>query len=404
MTTESPDARYARYVTALGDEPLPAALVDLDAFEANVRSLVGLAAARRKTVRIASKSVRSVPLLRRIQELGGDAIEGVMAFAASEARFLASQGFRDILVAYPSALPADARAIAEANRSAVVRATADDDEHLAVLAAEALAAGVTVPVVVDVDVAYRPFGAHIGVRRSPLHDVEEVVLFVKKVRATRGLSFAGLLAYEAHVAGVPDAGEALGHARALATRVMKGRARIAVADQRRRIVEALAREGVAVPLLNGGGTGSVASTADEPCITEIAIGSGFLASHLFDGYEGLALEPAACFALQVARRPCDGIVTCLGGGLVASGSAGEDRLPQPYLPRGLALTPLEGAGEVQTPLRVPPGVSLPLGSLVFFRHAKAGELAEHRNEYLLVRGERVEGRAATYRGMGRTFL
>jgi D-serine deaminase-like pyridoxal phosphate-dependent protein len=37
---------------------------------------------------------------------------------------------------------------------------------------------------------------------------------------------------------------------------------------------------------------------------------------------------------------------------------------------------------------------------VFFRHAKAGELAEHFTEYLLVRGGEVVGEAKTYRGLG----
>ena len=65
---------------------------------------------------------------------------------------------------------------------------------------------------------------------------------------------------------------------------------------------------------------------------------------------------------------------------------------------------MEGAGEVQTPLRVPAGVRLELGDPVFFRHAKAGELAEHVPEYLLVRGDQIEDRAPTYRGMGACYL
>jgi D-serine deaminase-like pyridoxal phosphate-dependent protein len=68
----------------------------------------------------------------------------------------------------------------------------------------------------------------------------------------------------------------------------------------------------------------------------------------------------------------------------------------------LSLVSLEGAGEVQTPLRVPKGVELEIGEPVFFRHAKAGELAEHFAEYLLVGGEEVVGTAKTYRGLGVT--
>ena len=66
--------------------------------------------------------------------------------------------------------------------------------------------------------------------------------------------------------------------------------------------------------------------------------------------------------------------------------------------------PLEGAGEVQTPLVVPKGKTIAIGDPVFFRHAKAGELAEHFDEYLFVRGDRVVSRAKTYRGLGKCFL
>ena len=136
----------------------------------------------------------------------------------------------------------------------------------------------------------------------------------------------------------------------------------------------------------------------------MAAGSGFLDSHLFDAYRGLSLRPAAYFALQVVRRPGPGLRTCHGGGYIASGACGRDRLPVPALPDGLRLLSAEGAGEVQTPLAVPEHTPLELGDPVFFRHAKAGELAEHFEAYILVRGDRVEARAPTYRGLNKCFL
>jgi D-serine deaminase-like pyridoxal phosphate-dependent protein len=75
----------------------------------------------------------------------------------------------------------------------------------------------------------------------------------------------------------------------------------------------------------------------------------------------------------------------------------------PYLPEGLSLLGLEGAGEVQTPLSIPPGLRLAIGDPVFFRHAKAGELAEHFATYVLIRGDRIEARVPTYRGAGHSF-
>ena len=168
--------------------------------------------------------------------------------------------------------------------------------------------------------------------------------------------------------------------------------------------QALQTRGFQVELFNGGGTGSLASSLADSSLTEVTAGSGFLGSLLFDAYAGQAWEPALCFALQVVRRPAPGIVTCHGGGFVASGEAGPDKLPRPWLPEKLELLDMEGAGEVQTPLRHPADVQLELGDPVFFRHAKAGELAEHFGEYLLVRGEAIEARAKTYRGLGQCFL
>ena len=43
------------------------------------------------------------------------------------------------------------------------------------------------------------------------------------------------------------------------------------------------------------------------------------------------------------------------------------------------------------------------GDRVWFRHAKAGELAERFDRYHLVRGEQVVGTAPTYRGEGISF-
>jgi D-serine deaminase-like pyridoxal phosphate-dependent protein len=143
------------------------------------------------------------------------------------------------------------------------------------------------------------------------------------------------------------------------------------------------------------------SSADA-ALTEVTFGSGLLCGHLFDGYRGLPLEPALAFGLQVTRRPAPGVVTCLGGGWIASGAAGPDRLPVPAWPHGCELIATEGAGEVQTPIRVTADVAI--GDPVFFRPAKSGELAEHVATYLLVRGDRVVERVPTYRGLGHVFL
>jgi D-serine deaminase-like pyridoxal phosphate-dependent protein len=268
-----------------------------------------------------------------------------------------SRGQRDVLLAYPVTRGVEAGVLARANAAgATASVVVDCPEHLELLASAAREANARIPVVLELDVAWRPLGraVHVGVRRSPLRSPRDVVALARRAADTAGLSFHGVMAYEAQIAGLGDTG--------VAVRAMKAASAADVVRTRAAIATALRDAGA------------------------------------------LDLEPAAFFALAVVRRPRSGMVTCHGGGYVASGGAGRDRLPIPALPHGLKLLPLEGAGEVQTPLELAPGVTLQLGDPVFFRHAKAGELAEHFPEYLLVRGERVEGRAPTYRGLGQCFL
>lgn len=398
--TEGARAQWERYRRALEGEALPCAIVDLDALEHNARALVAPLGGSGKTLRIATKSVRCPELVARACEAAGEVARGLMTYTATETAFLAERGEKDLLLAYPTASPADAELLARANAAGATAAVVvDEAEHLEVLAAAARRAGTRTPVLLDLDVSWRPLGdaVHVGVRRSPLRAPEDVVALARRVAATAGLTFHGVMAYEAQIAGVSDKGAAV--------RLMKRRSSADVARARAEVFRALGSAGLVPTVFNGGGTGSVAACAREAALTEVTVGSGFLDSHLFDAYEGLTLQPAAFFALQVVRRPSRDIVTCHGGGYIASGAAGVDRLPRPALPDGLELLGLEGAGEVQTPLRITGRGSPPaLGEPVFFRHAKAGELAEHFAEYILVRGDRAVGRAPTYRGLHQCFL
>jgi D-serine deaminase-like pyridoxal phosphate-dependent protein len=155
--------------------------------------------------------------------------------------------------------------------------------------------------------------------------------------------------------------------------------------------------------VNGGGTGSLERTSAEPAVTEVAAGSGLYSPALFDGYRAFAARPAVFFAVPVTRVPGPGIVTVAGGGWVASGPPGRDRLPVPTYPPGLRWLPTEGTGEVQTPLRGPATADLRVGDRVWFRHAKAGELCEHVDVLHGITGDTVTDVLPTYRGEGRTF-
>lgn len=381
------------------DLPTPLLAVDLEAFDANAADLVRRAAGTR--IRLASKSVRVPALLQRA--LAHDGISGVLCYTLREALWLFEQGISDdLLVAYPTV---DTRALADLVSSpaaaAAITLMVDDVAHLDVVDSVRRSLAVPVRVALDVDAGLRVGHQHVGPKRSPLHDPADVARVARAVVARHGFRLVGVMTYEGQVAGLPDEVPTQ-RARSLVVRGLKQASRTQLEVRRRQVADALAGI-VDLELWNAGGSGSVESSAADPVVTEVAAGSGLLVPTLFDHYQSFDPRPAAFFALPVTRRPTSGIATVHGGGLVASGAAGKDRLPTPWLPEGLHLTGLEGAGEVQTPLTGPAAGRLRIGDLVWFRHAKSGELFEHGTRVRLLAGSSFVDTVETYRGLGLAF-
>jgi D-serine deaminase-like pyridoxal phosphate-dependent protein len=263
----------------------------------------------------------------------------------------------------------------------------------------------TVRVCLELDTSLRKLGGRlrIGALRSPLHSPERLADTARAIGARPGFRVVGIMAYEGHIAGVGDAVRGR-PGRSLAVRLMQSAARRELAARRAEAVRAVRAVVPDLEFVNGGGTGSVQSTAAEGAVTEIAAGSGLYVPRLFDNYTSFHGRPAALFGMPVVRRPGVGVVTVLGGGYPASGAPGADRLPVPYLPEGLRYDAQEGPGEVQTPLLGSAADDLLVGDTVWFRHAKAGELCERFDRLQLVEGDRVVAEVPTYRGEGKTFL
>ncbi|WP_051653683.1 alanine racemase [Kitasatospora cheerisanensis] len=390
----------ARYDRATAHLDAPVAIVDLATFDANAADLVRRAGG--KPVRVASKSVRCRALLERV--LARDGFAGLMSFTLAESLWLVRSGFTDVLLAYPSADRAGfGRLTADQELARQVTVLVDDVAQLDLIDA-AREGSATVRVCLELDTSLHLLGGRVrvGARRSPLRTPEQLGRFAETVNARRGFEVVGLMAYEGHVAGVGDAvpGRPL---RSAAIRLMQSKARAELAQRRAEVVRRV-RQVADLEFVNGGGTGSVESTVAERAVTEVAAGSGLFLPRLFDNYRSFRGRPAALFAQPVVRRPGVGVVTVLGGGYPASGPAGADRSPVPYLPAGLRYDPQEGAGEVQTPLLGPAADDLLIGDRVWFRHAKAGELCERFPELHLIEGDAVVETVPTYRGEGHTFL
>ncbi|MDZ5619262.1 amino acid deaminase/aldolase [Nocardioides bizhenqiangii] len=398
QTTATGPTSYDDLARATADLETPYAVLDLGAFHANAEDLVRRAAGT--PIRVASKSVRCREVISRTLALPGYA--GVLAFTLPEALWLA-RDIDDVVVGYPSVDRA-ALALLAGDELLASRVTLmiDSIEQLELTAAAIGPGGPPIRVCVELDASLRLVGGrvHLGARRSPTHTPAEAAALAQSVVDHPRFTLVGLMAYEGQIAGVGDNQPGL---RKHAVRAMQRLSARELAGRRAAAVAAV-REVAPLEFVNGGGTGSIESTAAEAAVTEIAAGSGLFGPHLFDHYRRFRPQPAVHFALSVVRRPSPRHATVLGGGWVASGAIGPDRLPTPVWPRGLELVPAEGAGEVQTPLTGAAAAQLRIGDRVWFRHTKAGEVCEHVDALHLVADGEVVGTAPTYRGEGKAFL
>jgi D-serine deaminase-like pyridoxal phosphate-dependent protein len=324
-----------------------------------------------------------------------------------EAGYLIDNGLDDIIVAYPSVQPGDIDIFVEKTiKGATLSLVVDSLPHLKVLSDAGEKAGVALNLCLDIDMSYKPLGeaAHIGVRRSPVHSAEQAVALAKESLKFYGIRINSVMGYEAQVASLNDnyPGQAVKNA---FFRFVKKRSVHELTNRRQNIVRQIQSAGLKLDVVNGGGSGSLVSTGMDKSVTEVTAGSAFFAPGLFRYFHEVSFKPAAFFGLQITRIPKEGIVTCQGGGYVASGEVNSNKLPWPVMPSGLKYISMEGAGEVQTPLLLPRKCQkMDMGDPVFFQHAKAGELCERFNTLYLVTNNKIIGCKTTYRGDGKAFL
>ena len=402
MTAPAVTARradYAYYKEVFAGRAMPFAYVDLDLLDENIQHI--LRQAGEKRVRLASKSLRSTAMLRRI--LAADSrFQGIMCYTAREAVHLASQGFDDLLIGYPTWNEQDLIAAAqETARGSSITLMVDSIEHIDHIEKVAQHLETCLSLCIEIDMSMSLPGLHFGVWRSPIRTVEQARPVLERIKKSSHVRLSGLMGYEAQIAGVGDnmPGQ---RAKNTLIRTLKRRSIREVAERRAALLTLIESYGFDLRFVNGGGTGSLHTTRAEAGVTEITVGSGFYAPALFDNYRTFRYQPAAGYAIEVVRQPRPGIYTCLGGGYIASGAIGREKQPVPYLPQGARLIPLEGAGEVQTPIRY--SGHLHLGDPVFMRHSKAGELCEHFTHLLLVSDGVIRDEVTTYRGDGQCFL
>lgn len=379
----------------------PSAWLCLDALDRNIEAVNQRL--RGKKLRVASKSLRCISVLKRIAESSPEFL-GLMSYSARESAFLVSQGFKDVLCAYPSvdavAIEACERACASQDK---VSWMVDRPEHVALLGDIGRKLKKRMRVCIDLNLSMPLPGLYFGTRRSSVQSPEALDPLLEDRALWAHCDLVGVMGYEAQIAGVA-AGKGLLSPRRMVIQALQEMSARKVSRFRARAVERIEAKFGPLELVNGGGSGSLLWSASQAELTEVTVGSAYFMPAYFSQMPSMEIfEMAAGFALPVSRKPSPGVVTCQSGGFVASGALDADKQPQIVHPPGLRPYALEGFGEVQTPLRVPKGLELSIGDCVWLRHAKAGELCEHFNELWAFREAKVVDSYLTYRGQGHSF-
>jgi len=369
------------------DKNTPVLLLDLDVLKRNCSYY--FKNSKTLNIRVATKSIRSLEVLKIIQNGLGEKFSGLMAYDLREAIWLVDQGFEDVLLGYPQFYKNDLKRIQENDlyRKSITLMV-DSIEHMAELKEFK-----GLQICVDVDMSYYLPGLYFCVFRSSKRHIRELVELVKVIRESSH-NLMGFMGYEAQLAGVADKKGILSPIVYFLKMLSKNH----ILNLRKQIKNEFPK----TKFFNGGGTGSIHFSSEDPSISEVTVGSGFFHSHLFDGYSDLLSSPSLFFRLPVTRRPNHTTITCLGGGYISSGEVGRDKLPKIIYPDGLEYISNEMAGEVQTPLR-DSNQTLRIGDYVYFRPAKSGEICERFSEIHLLKNGEVIDQAFTYRGEGQCF-
>lgn len=256
----------------------PQLLIDLDVLDANLGRMIAAFRKRPVVVRVHFKSLKCGGLARY---LAGRGVRHFLCAKLNEAEVLAEAGVRDIFVANQIIGASKLRRLAELAAGAEVRVCVDDADNVQQMARAAVERGVTLGVLIEVD---------IGMGRCGVEPGEPALALARRVHASPGLRFVGLQGYDGHLQLLADADER--------------RKKAVDAIQRlvgtRRLIE---QAGIPVEVVTGAGTGTGEWVGAQEGVTEIQPGSFLLmdcAYHAVRPEFGCSLS---VLATVISRRP-----------------------------------------------------------------------------------------------------
>lgn len=304
----------ARVGMPVAEIDTPALVIDLDAFERNLRRMADMVAATGAKLRPHAKTHKSPDIAKRQIALGA---VGVCCQKVSEAEAMVRGGVGDVLISNQIAGAGKLERLAALAREAKIRICVDDADNITEIAAAAESFGVRIETLVEIDVGAGRCGVRPGL---PAVDL------ARRIAASPHLRFAGLQAYQGAAQHIRDHGE-----------------RRAAIDQAitftRETVALLNDAGLACEIVGGAGTGTFEIEGASGVFTELQAGSyifmdaDYARNRVADGGPFETFEHALLVLATVINRPQE-TRAVIDGGLKTF--AVDSGLPQPYSLPGAA--------------------------------------------------------------------
>jgi D-serine deaminase-like pyridoxal phosphate-dependent protein len=289
----------------------PSLLLDLDAVERNLDAMARLFAETSVRVRPHAKT-HKVPNVALMQ-LARGAI-GICCAKLGEAEVMAAGGVPEILVTTEVVGAVKVRRLIGLARQARVLTVVDDAGAAQQVSDAAVAAGLRLACLVDLNV---------GQNRTGVEPGEQALELAEKVARMAGLQLVGLQGYEGHLQHVYDVEE---------RRLANARAMKLLSDT----ADLLLAKGLPVEIVSTAGTGTGGFAAEWPRVTEIQPGSYVVMDSDYGRVQGLPFEHALTLLVSViSRRKNEAIVDA--GTKTLSTDAGPARpldLDATYAPQG----------------------------------------------------------------------
>jgi D-serine deaminase-like pyridoxal phosphate-dependent protein len=232
----------------LGDVDTPALLIDLDAFERNLKRMAAAAKSAGVRLRPHAKTHKSPVIALKQIALGA---VGMCCQKVSEAEVLIRGGVGNVLVSNEIVGQRKLERLALLARDAKVAVCADNAENVAAIAQACAKYGTRLDVLVEIDV---------GGKRCGVAPGEAAVALAQVIAREPSLRFGGIQAYCGSAQHIRDHAE------------RKAKIDQAIADTRR-TVDLLAEAGLSCDIVGGAGTGTFEMEAASGVYNELQCGS-----------------------------------------------------------------------------------------------------------------------------------